>query len=118
MDKILVTIGGLGLIGAIYWFFFGKKDEATEISDTFTIVVDGGYKPNTIRIPKNKSAILTFIRKDENSCLEEIIFPDYKIKKYLPLNKPVTITLSPPHPKKSNFYCGMSMFRGKIKIAG
>ncbi len=115
MDKIFVTTGGIGLIGAIYWFFFGKKDEAIEVSDKLTIVVEGGYKPNAIRIKKDKPVALTFIRKDANSCLEEIVFPDYKIKEYLSLNKPVTITLSPPHPKNSNFHCGMNMFQGRIE---
>lgn len=115
MDKIIVTIIGILGIGSIYWFFFGKKEEAMETSDTWTIIVDGGYKPNIIKIPKDKPATLTFIRKDENSCLEEIVFPDYKIKEYLPLNKEIIITLPYPH-KTSGFHCGMGMFRGKIEV--
>lgn len=110
----MVTVAGIASIAGIYWFFFGKKVEAMETSDTWTIIVDGGYKPNIIKIPKEKPATLTFIRKDANTCLEEIIFPDYKIKKYLPLNEKVVITL--PYPNKtSGFHCGMSMFRGKIE---
>ncbi len=116
MDKIIVTLSGLGLIAAIYWFFFGKKEEAMEAKDTWTITVEGGYKPSVIKIPKDKPATLTFIRKDANSCLEEIVFPDYKIKEYLPLNKEVTITLPPPH-KTGGFHCGMNMFHGRIKVA-
>jgi plastocyanin domain-containing protein len=27
LDKLLMTIGGAGLIGLIYWFFFGGKKE-------------------------------------------------------------------------------------------
>ena len=115
MDKIIVTITGLLSIGGIYWFFFGKKDETNESSDHWTITVDGGYKPNTIKIPKDKPATLTFMRIDANSCLEEIVFPDYKIKKYLPLNKETVITLPAPH-KQSGFQCGMSMFHGKIEV--
>lgn len=99
----------------IYWFFFGKKEETNEVSDTISITVDGGYKPSVIKLPKNKAVTLTFLRKDSNSCLEEVIFPDYKIKEYLPLNKPVTITLSPPH-KSGQFHCGMNMFFGKLEV--
>lgn len=30
MDKLFVTIGGVGLIGFIWWFFFGgKKDHSS-----------------------------------------------------------------------------------------
>ena len=115
MDKTIVTISGIAAIAGIYWFFFGKKEEAMEVTDKLTILVDGGYKPSTIRIKKDKPVTLTVIRKDENSCLEKIVFPDYKIKEYLPLNKSVTITLPPPH-KPSGFHCGMNMFHGRIEV--
>lgn len=116
MDKFIVTIFGIGLIGAIYWFFFGKKEEAMEATNALTIVVDGGYKPNLIKIKENQPVTLTFIRKDPNTCLEELIFPDYKIKEYLPMNTPITVTLPPPHPGKSGFHCGMNMFHGRIEV--
>ena len=122
MDKIIVTITGLFSIAAIYWFFFGKKSGETgsrwageDAKNSWTITVDGGYKPSTITIPKDKPAILTFIRKDANNCLEDVVFPDYKIKEYLPLNKAVTVTLPAPH-KISGFHCGMSMFHGAIVV--
>lgn len=123
MDKLIVTTTGILSIIGIYWFFFEKKSREAgsrsageEAKDTWTITVDGGYKPNVINIPKDKPATLTFIRKDANSCLEEIVFPDYKIKEYLPLNKEVTITLSPPHSTASGFHCGMNMFHGRIEV--
>lgn len=115
MDKIMVTVSGIAGIAGIYWFFFGKKEEYVNASDRWTIIVEGGYKPNVIKIFKDKPATLTFVRKDANSCLEEIVFPDYKIKEYLPLNKEVTVTLPAPH-KLSGFHCGMSMFHGRIEI--
>ncbi len=108
-------MGVAGIVG-IYWFFFGKKGEAVEASDNWTITVDGGYKPNVIKIPKDKPATITFMRIDANSCLEEIVFPEYKIQEYLPLNKKITITLPSPH-KPSGFHCGMSMFHGKVQVS-
>lgn len=116
MDKLIVTTLGIGFIGIIYWFFFGKKEETMEASDTWNILVDGGYKPSIIKIFKDKPASLTFTRKDPNPCLEEIVLPDYKIKKYLPMNEAVTITLPPPHSSKSGIHCGMNMFHGRIEV--
>src|SRR3989338_69709 len=99
MDKLIVTISGIGLIGAIYWFFFGVKEKAvTTIDKSITISVDGGYKPKSIKIPMSKKTTLIFIRKDDNSCLEDLILPDFKIKKFLPMHTPVTVTLSPTRP--------------------
>lgn len=118
MDKAMVTISGISLIAVIYWFFFGKKEEAMDASNATTIIVEGGYKPAAIKIPKDKPVTLTFLRKDPNTCLEEINFPDYKIKEYLPLNQPVSITLSPPHSGKSGFHCSMNMFHGRIEVSG
>ncbi|HCM81849.1 MAG: hypothetical protein UV63_C0060G0001 [Microgenomates group bacterium GW2011_GWC1_43_11] len=123
MDKIIVTAGGLAVIVGMYWFFFGKKSGEAgsgfareETKSTWNIHVEGGYKPNTITINQGKPATLTFIRTDSNRCLEEIIFPDYKIKEYLPLNIPITITLPPKKKGVSGFYCGMNMFHGRIRI--
>ncbi len=123
MDKLIVSTTGIAIIAGIYWFFFGKKlseaksrSAGEEASDTWSITVSGGYKPKTIKVVKDKPATLTFTRTDPTACLEEIVFPDYKIKEFLPLNKPVTITLPPPH-KPSGFHCGMNMFHGRIEIA-
>lgn len=116
MDKIIITLSGISMITTIYWFFFGKKEEVMDAKNSWDITVDGGYKPVTIKVFKDKPATLTFTRRDENSCLEELVFPDYKIKEYLPMNKPVTITLPPPH-KSSGFHCGMNMFHGRIEVA-
>lgn len=117
MDKILVTVVGAAVIGFIYWFFFGKKEEAMEAKNSWDITVEGGYKPPTITIPAGKTSTLTFTRKDANSCLEEVVIEDYKIKKYLPLNEPVAIAISPTKPGTIGIHCGMNMFHGKIIVA-
>ena len=116
MDKVLVTITGILSIVGIYWFFFGKKDDVAEASEVISIIVDGGYKPSTVKLKQGKPAKITFLRKDPNPCLEEVVLADYKIKEYLPLNKPVTVTLTPPHPRTSDFRCGMNMFHGRIIV--
>lgn len=113
MDKTLVTISGIGVIGFIYWFFFGKKEEA---STQTTIRVSGGYKPAAIRIPLGKPTTLTFTRTDPNPCLEELIIPDFKIKEFLPMNKPVSVTISPTKPGTYGIHCGMNMFHGRIEV--
>ncbi|OGG04189.1 hypothetical protein A2Z33_03475 [Candidatus Gottesmanbacteria bacterium RBG_16_52_11] len=114
MDRIIVTVSGILLIAAIYRFFFGKRETATEAGNALTVIVDGGYKPGIIRISKDKPARLTFLRRDPNPCLDEVVLPDYKIREYLPVGKPVTVILNPPHPVDAKIRCGMNMFHGKI----
>ena len=117
IDKIIVTIFSLVGIVFTYWFFLMRKEkEVAVISDSVDITVDGGYQPEVISVSKGKTTKLNFIRKDSNSCLEEVVLGDFKIKKYLPLNQKVTIEVTPKITGEYKFSCGMNMFHGKIKV--
>ncbi len=116
IDKLIVTALSSILIAAIYWFFFGKKEEAKEYSSSVEILVDGGYTPATIKIKEGSEIKMTFLRKAKNSCLEELSFPDFKINEYLPLNEKVTVSITPPHKGEYYFHCGMNMFHGKVVV--
>lgn len=119
MDKIIVSIAGFLGIFFVWWFFFGKKDAASNAVATegsIDIKVSGGYEPSTIVLKKGKKTILNLTRTDQNSCLEEIVIPDFKIKKFLPLNESVQIEITPQKEGKFNFSCGMNMYHGKIIV--
>lgn len=116
LDKLLVSIGGLGLIGFVWWFFFGKKDEMMVSGNNLEILVDGGYHPSIIKVNRNQKITLSLIRKDKNSCLEEFILPDFKISKYLPLNEKVNVVITPKKQGEYSFHCGMNMFHGKVVV--
>lgn len=116
IDKLSVTLGGIALIGFIYWFFFGKKEEVVLVTDEVDMIVDGGYKPEIIKIKKGQKTTISLLRKDSNTCLEEFILPDFKIKKYLPVGKKVEIEITPTKVGEFVFHCGMNMFHGKIIV--
>lgn len=117
MDKLIVSLLGIIGIGGIYWFFFGKHGETDgAASDTWNIQVNGGYKPGTVVIPHGTPSTLIFTRTDPNSCLEDVVIADFKIKTFLPLNTPVTVTLSPTKPGTFDMHCGMNMFHGKVVV--
>ena len=116
IDKIIVTILSIAGIGFTYWFFLMKKDEVVSVTDSVDILVEGGYNPSSISIPKGKTTKINFTRRDPSSCLEEVVLSDFKIKKYLPLNKTVTVEITPKESGTYNFSCGMNMFHGKIIV--
>ena len=116
MDKIIVTIIGFLGIAFTYWFFLMKKDKEVAVTDSIDIVVDGGDSPEVISIPKDKTIKLNFIRKDPSGCLEEVVLGDFSVRKYLPLNKKVTIELTPHQSGEFIYSCGMGMFHGKILV--
>lgn len=118
IDKFLVAIFSIVGIAFTYWFFLMKKEKVVSVTDSVDIIVEGGYSPDTILIPKGKTAKISFLRRDPSSCLEEVVLGDFKIRKYLPLNKKVIIEVKPEKEGKYPFACGMNMFHGKIIVEG
>jgi plastocyanin domain-containing protein len=116
LDKILVGIISILGITFTYWFFLGKKEDIVSVKDTIDIKVEGGYNPNQIAIPQGKTTKINFTRTDSNTCLEEVVLSDFKIKKYLPLNKKVSIEITPKEKGEFTISCGMNMFHGKIIV--
>jgi plastocyanin domain-containing protein len=115
-DKTIVTLVGIAAIGCTYWFFLLKKRHEVPVADVVTIVVDGGYTPEVIAITQNKPTTLNFMRKDPSSCLEEVILSDFKVRKHLPLNKTVAVTITPAKTGEFTYSCGMNMYHGKIIV--
>jgi plastocyanin domain-containing protein len=118
IDKLLVALFSIGSIVFTYWFFLMRKDDEVVVvkTDSVDIAVEGGYNPNVISIPKGKPTILNFTRKDPSSCLEEVLLPEFKIRKYLPLNKTTHIQVIPKKAGTYEISCGMNMFHGKIIV--
>lgn len=117
IDKILVTIFSLIGIAFTYWFFLMRKEQEVAVtSDSVDIIVEGGYQPEVISVPKGKTTKLNFTRKDPSSCLEEVVLGDFKVRKTLPLNQTVTIPITPQKEGEYVYSCGMNMFHGKIKV--
>jgi len=116
MDKIIVTLLGVAGIVFTYWFFLMKKDNVIEVTDSVDILVKGGYSPNTISISKGKTTVLNFLRTDPSSCLEDILLPNFKVRKFLPLNQKVAIPITPKESGEYEIVCGMNMFHGKIIV--
>lgn len=118
LDKLLVIILGIGGIAFTYWFFLMKRENVVIAHDAIAITVSGGYSPENIAVPKGKTTKITFIRTDPNTCLEEVVLSDFRIRKYLPLNKRVEVEIAPEKEGEYPFSCGMNMFHGKIIVKG
>lgn len=117
MEKLIVVFSGIGLIGFIYWFFFGKNDNVGITSEgKVNVIVDGGYNPSVIKIKKGQKTTISLLRRDPNSCLEEFILSDFKIREYLPIGKRVDINVTPNKKGEFGFHCGMNMFHGKVIV--
>ena len=74
----------------------------------------GGYDPGVVRLKRGVPARLVFNRQETSPCSEEIVFPAFGIRKFLPPDRPTAIDVTPPAPGRYEFTCGMSMLHGAV----
>ncbi len=116
LDKVLVIFFGVAGIFFTYWFFLWKKEKEVVVKNVVDITVCGGYSPEVISIPKDKTTKINFTRTDSTECLNEVILSDFKIRKELPLHQKVSIEVTPQERGEYIFTCGMGMYHGKIVV--
>jgi plastocyanin domain-containing protein len=116
----LVIVAGLAAIAWVNWYFFfaghaaGAALGSASASNEQLIVVDGGYSPAVTRVKAGVPVRLIFDRRDTGSCSEEVVFPDFGIRRFLPTGKKTVVDITPPKAGRYEFACGMSMLRGAI----
>jgi plastocyanin domain-containing protein len=124
MDTLLVILGGIALLVAINWWFFGASRGAPARADAsagiqeFTITVAGGYSPATVAVTAGRPVRLVFDRQERDSCSEEIVIPAFGVKKFLPPFEKTAVEFTPTTPGSYDLSCGMGMLHGRIVVEG
>jgi plastocyanin domain-containing protein len=119
--KVLVALGGLGLIALELWWFLGRHGEtamATADSgvQTVRITVQGGYVPARVQLRAGQPIRLVFHRLDPNACVAKVVVPDLQRSLDLPLDGEASLDLPPLAPGRYPFHCGMAMVRGELEV--
>lgn len=120
--QLLVTLIGLGLIAFVGWFFFlAPHQRAAAVSSSagvqqVDITVKGGYSPNVIEVKKGEPVQLNFYRDEESSCSEELLMPDFHIRRDLPAFQTTAVEFLPKEAGSFEFTCGMHMLRGSVVV--
>jgi plastocyanin domain-containing protein len=92
-----------------------RQDDA-EVQTVKVILGAEGYQPASFNLRQGVPARIEFVRQVEGACGEEIVIPEYNIKRELPLNKAVVVEFTPDKAGEYVFACGMNMLRGKIVV--
>ena len=118
-----VVFAGAGAVAWVNWYFFvAGRSVATASSarkiaggpQEQIITVDGGYSPSIVRVKAGQPVRLVFDRRDTGGCSEEVVFPDFGVRQFLPTGKKTVVELTPERAGRYDFTCGMSMLRGAI----
>lgn len=91
-------------------------DHASKKAQTVQIAVTSdGFVPAEVSVKYGQPVKLVVTRKVERTCATEIVMKDFGIDQPLPLNTPVTVTVTPKKPGEYRYACGMDMIAGVLK---
>jgi plastocyanin domain-containing protein len=130
----IVVAGGIAAIVWVNWYFLFAERSAVTVAATavsaageatsastiaeVAVTVRGGYNPATIRVATGQPVRLVFDRQETSSCSEEVVFPDFGIRRFLPAGTKTTIEVTPTKPGRYEFACGMGMLHGVLIAEG
>lgn len=126
LDGIVILAGAAAVAWVNWYFFLARRGTATaEMAETreggvqeVTITVQGGYEPSEVKLRKGIPARLVFDRQETSGCSEEVVIPDFGVRKFLPAFQKTTVELRPESAGSFEFTCGMSMLRGRLVVEG
>lgn len=119
----LVILAGLAGIAWVNWYFFlaGRSPVMAATAAAAgagpqeqIIIVDGGYSPAVVKVKAGRPVRLVFDRRDKGSCSEEVVFPDFGVRRFLPTGKKTVVEVTPAKAGRYDFTCGMSMLHGAL----
>src|SRR3990172_1124136 len=122
VDRIVVDVVGLALIGFIVWFFWLKKTKGVRAPLTSAgyqeqmVLVKGGYPPDVIVVEAGKPVRLNFVRQESASCSEMVLLPAFNKSARLPEGETVALEFVPKESGEYEFASQMGMFRGKVIV--
>ena len=120
-DWIVITAAAAGILG-IHWYFFLAPARRVAVAARHNgvqevhVTVRGGYEPSVIRVRRGERVRLLFDRQETSSCSEEVVIPDFGVRRFLPAFETTVIELTPLAAGTHEFACGMSMLHGKLIV--
>ena len=118
-----VIAAGAAAVAWVNWYFFLAERSLANAAvaavsgagrQEIAIVVRGGYSPSTIRAAAGQPVRLVFDRQENSSCSEEVVFPDFGVRRFLPEHQKTTVEITPPSAGTYEFTCGMGMLHGRV----
>lgn len=117
MNRIYVRTCLIALLVFSANFALPITAEAKPRTQRLTVrITQRGFEPETLKLRRGVPARITFLRTTDQTCATEVVLRDFGIRRSLPLNQAVVITLMPNKKGEFSFTCGMNMMRGKLIV--
>ncbi len=115
-----IALGAVALIAFVNWFFLGKPSRAVVAAASspggvvdVSVTIEGGYTPSTIEVAAGSRVRMTLDRREDNPCSEEIVIPDFGIRRPVPAHAKTVLEFTATA-GRHEFTCGMGMLHGAI----
>ncbi len=79
-------------------------------------VTSDGFTPADVKVKSGETVKLVVTRKTERTCAKEIVIRDFGVNQPLPLDRSVTVEITPRKPGKVRYACAMDMIAGTITV--
>jgi plastocyanin domain-containing protein len=120
---VLVIVAALAAIAWVNWYFlFSTRTRPAATAEVVggvqdvTIVVEGGYTPSHVTVRKGQQVRLQFDRRETSPCSEEIVIPDFGVRRFLPAHETTVVEFTPQKAGTFDFMCGMGMLHGRLTV--
>ena len=104
---VVAILFSAGLIGAA---------PASQPRTVVLSVTKEGFVPAEVKVRKGEPLKLVITRTVERTCATEIVLAGSGIRRDLPLNRPVEITLTPDKTGAIKYACAMGMVGGVLLV--
>jgi len=80
------------------------------------VVVDHGYRPQSIVARAGVQLRVVFRRRDTDECTDRVVFSSPHVERRLARGAETTVVLPPQPPGEIRFTCGMGRYHGQIEL--
>ncbi len=96
MNRTYLVIGLITVMLCANTFALPLTARARPRVQEFTVkITERGFEPVSLRLRRNVQTRITFLRTTDQTCAKEVVLREFGIKRDLPLNQPVVVTLTP-----------------------
>lgn len=120
--ELIVGVTAVTAIAWVNWYFFLARRPAALASASadggqeVVVRVKGGYEPAVLQVRTGAVVRIAFDRQETSGCSEEVVFPDFAIRRFLPAFETTAIEIRPTEAGTFGFTCGMGMLQGKLIV--
>ena len=118
MRHLLAALSVLAAVPTLASPPAGPAPAAGSVKEVQIKVTTSGFEPKEVKAKKGQPIALVFTRTTEQTCITAIDMPAEEVKSFeLPLNKAVTLTITPKKAGVERFHCSaMGMGDGKLIV--